>query len=133
MSVAPTQCNLLALTMRKSDLEYRLLQITGTVSRMAAQTAALNQEVLTKVQSMNKYQTVLTGEGSKDVAERLAAFYSSEFYTAYQTQMALINTKEKALNVEKQQIETQINAINTMIEGVEKQIDNNLKQNKYGG
>ena len=133
MSVAPTQCNLLALTMRKSDLEYRLLQITGTVSRMAAQTAALNQEVLTKVQSMNKYQTVLTGEGSKDVAERLEAFYSSEFYTAYQTQMALINTKEKALNVEKQQIETQINAINTMIEGVEKQIDNNLKQNKYGG
>ena len=116
MSVAPTQCNLLALTMRKSDLEYRLLQITGTVSRMAAQTAALNQEVLTRVQSMNKYQAVLTGEGSKDVAERLEAFYSSEFYVAYQTQMALINTKEKALNVEKQQIETQLTAINTMIE-----------------
>lgn len=128
MSVAPTQCQLLALTSRKSDIEYRLLQINAQVSRMAAQSASLQEELMIEVRSNNIYQTVYTGENSKDLEERLEAFYSGEFYTAYQTQMAMINNKEKALNVEKSQLEVQLTAITTEMEGIEKQLDSDLKK-----
>ena len=121
MSVAPTQCCLLALTMRKSDLEYSLLQITATISRMSAKSSALHQELLSQVQT--KVNPVLTGEGSKDIDVEIEKFYTSEFYTAYQAQTAMINRKERDLDVQKQQMETQLNAINTLIDGVEKQLD----------
>ena len=82
MSVAPTQCHLLALTSRKSDIEYRLLQITAQVSQMAAKTASLQEELMLEVRSKNIYQTVLTDENSRDLEEELEAFYSGEWFRA---------------------------------------------------
>ena len=128
MSVASTQCQLLALTSRKSDLEYRLLCITNTISRMSCKTAALNEELMTEVTSNNDYASVLTNENTADISQRIEAFYSSEFYTKYQTQMSMVNSKEKLLDVEKQQIETELSAINTLYDGLEKQLDSDLKK-----
>ncbi|MBO5947642.1 hypothetical protein J6Q66_02260 [bacterium] len=128
MSVAPTQCHLLSIISRKADLEYRLLNIMNDISRLSCQSAALNEEMLAEMQSVYNFQSVLTDENTKDMAEKIEAFNSNEFYVAYQTQMAMINSKEKLLNAEKQQIETQLNALNTLEEGVNKQLENDLKK-----
>ena len=124
---AVTQCNLLSITSYKANLEYRLLNITNTLTRLSTQSAALNEELLSQMRNLYNFQSVLTDENTKDTAETIEAFNSSEFYIAYQTQMAMINSKEKLLEAEKHQIEVQLNAINTMEEGLEKQLDNGLK------
>lgn len=128
MSLASTQCNVLTITMRKADLEYRLLNITNTISRMAAQSAAISEEMMNKIRSQYDFQVVLTDENTKDNPQEIAAINTEEFYLAYQQQMAMVNAKEKLLDAEKQQIETQLKALNTLDEGYQKQLDSNLKK-----
>ena len=99
MSVAPTQCHLLSIIPRKADLEYRLLNIMNDISRLSCESAALNEEMLAEMQSVYNFQSVLTDENTKDMAEKIEAFNSNEFYVAYQTQMAMINSKENNLMI----------------------------------
>lgn len=125
MSVASTQCQILALTSRKSDLEYRLLCINAVRSRMAAQTSALHEDLVREIQSGHIFQTV---DQDSDIEQQIAIATSGEFYTAYQLQTAMINEKEKMLDVEKTQIETQLNAINTLQDSLSKQLESDLKK-----
>lgn len=125
MSVASSQCHLLSITARKADLEFRLLQLTNEITRLSCKSAALNEELMGQMPDM---ESKLLGVGSKNVEEAIEIMLSDEFYVAYQTQMSLVNTKEKILETEKQQIETQLNALNTMEEGVQKQIESGLKK-----
>ena len=128
MSLATTQGSILLNTMRKADLEWRLLCITDSLREMSCQATRVQEDMLNEVQSMYSYQAILTSENNKDEAEKIVALNSLEFYTAYQQQMAQINAKEKVLEQEKLQIENQLKAINTLDEGYQKQLENNLKK-----
>ena len=55
MSIALTQCNLLAITSRKADLQYRLMQITATLQKMTAESTSFYEDILADYQHNFKY------------------------------------------------------------------------------
>lgn len=129
MSVASTQCHLLMITSRKADLEYRLLQLTNHLSRLASETASLNEELMYQMPSMREQVIDAMGTtDADDVEEALEKMMSDEFYVAYQNQIALIHVQEVRIQAEKTEIETQLKALTTMEEGAQKQLDADLKK-----
>ena len=129
MSVASTQCHLLMITSRKADLEYRLLQLTNHLSRLASETASLNEELMYQMPSMREQVIDAMGTtDADDVEEALEKMMSDEFYVAYQNQISLIHVQEVRIQAEKTEIETQLKALTTMEEGAQKQLDADLKK-----
>ena len=129
MSVASTQCHLLMITSRKADLEYRLLQLTNHLSRLASETASLNEELMYQMPSMREQVIDAIGTTDADgVEEALEIMMSDEFYVAYQNQIALIHVHEVSIQAEKTEIETQLKALTTMEEGAQKQLEADLKK-----
>lgn len=129
MSVASTQCHLLMITSRKADLEYRLLQLTNHLSRLASETASLNEELMYQMPSMREQVIDAIGTtDADDVEEALEIMMSDEFYVAYQNQIALIHVQEVSIQAEKTEIETQLKALTTMEEGAQKQLEADLKK-----
>ena len=125
------QMGITAYTSLKEDYEFQLMRITNQISLLTNQAAAVSEEMMNEIRSVYNYEAILTNENTADIAERIEAFNSGEFYAAYQTQLAVINTKEKQLEAEKQQTETKLQAVTTMLEGMEKRQESNLKKEVY--
>ena len=96
------QLGINAYTALKSDYEQQLLRITNQISSLTCKSAALSEEMMNEIRSVYDYEAILTSENSEGRDQRIEAFNSGEFYAAYESQLALINSKEKsrALNLD---------------------------------
>lgn len=101
MTVAAAQARLLSLTMYKSDLEYRIMNISNQKQALALQSAA--------------YAQAYAEAGGTDSLEN-------------NPYMLAIQYKDKALETEQKTLETQQQAAATELESVEKLVENNIKK-----
>ena len=127
MSLAVSQGTSLFITMRKAQIEYRLMQITNHLQQLAARSAQESADLL------NRYQiSRADAEGTDDVSTVAAdVMTSTEFTTMYNNITLQYQAKEKPLTNEKLKLETEEKALNTMKDGVDKMIDSSLKMFKY--
>lgn len=101
MTVAAAQARMLTLTMYKSDLEYRLMDLQNQQQALAMQSSA--------------YATAYSEAGGTGSLEN-------------DPYMLAIQYKEKALEAEQKTLETQQKAAAADLESVEKLVDNNIKK-----
>ncbi len=101
MTIAAAQARMLTLTMYKSDLEYRLMNISNQKQALAMQSAA--------------YAQAYSEAGGTDSLEN-------------NPYMLAIQYRDKALECEQKTLETQQKAAAADLESVEKLVDNNVKK-----
>lgn len=116
------------IIMQKANLEHRLMMITHTLQNLTLQSSEEQQRMYNEY---TNYAMAMTGEDDEsDVAVDVMNW--DKFCMARQTMMAQFNAKEKQLETEKIQIETQLQSLNTMQDGVDKMISDGAKDFAYG-
>lgn len=121
------------ITLQVASLTERLLLINASIQRLS--TSAVEATTML----MNYYRSSVTvnggdiGSNTEDAAENIDIVNDDSFSLTYwEALIAQYNQQEKMLNVEKQQIETQIKAWNTQQESVDKMTDKNIQNaHKY--
>lgn len=122
MSLAVAQGTNLFIVMQKANLEYRLMQITNELQKLAYAASDESSRLLSQFQ-----KAVATSEGTDESAVVADVMSSDEFTALYNNMSLQYQCKEKQLNTEKQQLETQQKSFDTMQEGIEKMIDSSIK------
>ncbi len=128
MSFAMPCATSFMIIMQKANLEHRLMMITHTLQNLTIQSSDEQQRMY------NEYTNqalAMTGEDDEsDVAVDVMNW--DKFCVERQNMMAQFNAKEKMLETEKIQIETQLESYNTMQDGVDKMISDGAKDFAYG-
>ena len=127
--VAVAQARFLTLTARASDLQLRIMIISNREQLLAYKTEAIMAGYLKDIQE--KYAQLTADSSSASIL----AFNDLEFQAQYEYAMAKINTLQKQMELEKQNLETQNKAVTTEMESVKKLIENNIKNSfkTFGG
>lgn len=120
MGFAISQTTSMSVMNQKSDLEYRIMQITNELMNLARK----SQDITTK-QQVEAQRYINQDE---DPVAAIEYVNSSAFQMKYQAQLAQIQVKEQQLNVEKQQAETKQKMLATQQDGWEKLTENNIKK-----
>ena len=127
MGLAAAQATSLFITMRKADIEYRLMQITDELARMAYNVSNETTDLMHQFQSQ-----MAASEGTDDEASVSAdVMTSAEFNALYNNITLQYQAKEKLLTNEKKQLETQEKALDTESEWVNKLIESGAKSFQY--
>lgn len=122
MSLAVAQGTNLFIVMQKANLEYRLMQITHELQKLAYAASDESTRMLDQMQ-----RAVAASEGTDESAVAADVMSSTEFMTLYNNMSLQYQCKEKQLNTEKQQLETEQKSLDTMQEGIEKMINSGIK------
>ncbi len=126
MSLAAAQGTSLFITMRRADIEYRLMMITNNLQKLANAASQQSQDLL------NRYQSAIAAqEDTDDPSVAADTMSSAEFTAAYNNMSLMYQAREKVLTTEKQNLETEEKALSTEEESVDKMIESNLKNFKY--
>ena len=116
------------IIMQKANLEHRLMMITHTLQNLTLHASEEQQRMYNEY---TNHAMAMTGQDDEsDVA--IDVMNWDKFCMARQTMMAQFNAKEKQLETEKIQIETQLQSLNTMQDGVDKMISDGAKDFAYG-
>jgi len=116
------------IIMQKANLEHRLMMITHTLQNLTLHSSEEQQRMYNEY---TNHAMAMTGQDDEsDVA--IDVMNWDKFCMARQTMMAQFNAKEKQLETEKIQIETQLQSLNTMQDGVDKMISDGAKDFAYG-
>ena len=116
------------IIMQKANLEHRLMMITHTLQNLTLHSSEEQQRMYNEY---TNHAMAMTGKDDEsDVA--IDVMNWDKFCMARQTMMAQFNAKEKQLETEKIQIETQLQSLNTMQDGVDKMISDGAKDFAYG-
>lgn len=121
MSIAPNNARLLVLTSRKSDLEYRLTMLMGTVQQLAQESADVTAQ---KAAAIQEYVTKATN--SQDAAPVLNPEYSAQV-ADLDAQLQRIAVAQNILDIKQKKLETDDKAVSTEQDQVQKQVDNSIK------
>ncbi len=129
MSLAVAQGTSLFIIMRKAQIEYRLMQITDQLARLAYNVSNETTTLLSQFQAQ-----VAAAEGADEPSVTADVMTSEDFTALYNNITAQYNAKEKLLTNEKKQLETQEKALDTESEGIDKMIESGIKSAfSYGG
>ncbi len=120
MSFAISAARLLTLTSRASDLQYRIMIVTNREQRLAYQT----QSMLEQYNQGMQQQAMMKGQNPQ---ENVGIYNEGQFAAQYEALMAGINAKQKSLEMERTQLETQHKAIEQEKESTKKLLDKNAK------
>jgi len=123
MSLAVAQGTNLFIVMQKANLEYRLMQITNQLQKLAYAASDEASRMLNEFQ-----RSVAMSEGTDEPSVAADVMSSTDFMAMYNSMSLQYQCHEKKLNTEKQQLETQQKALDTMQEGIEKMIDSGIKE-----
>ena len=124
MSLAVAQGTSLFIIMRRAQIEYRLMQITDQLARLAYNVADETTAL------MNQFQRQVAADAGTDDVSAVAAevMTSADFNALYTSITARYQAKERILTNEKKQLETQEKALETESEGIDKMIESGIKQ-----
>jgi len=109
--------------MQKANLEFRLMQITNTLQNLSRESAYKSGQYLQEYQ--NRVKMMQGQDDESDVAMEVQN--DTMFNIKYQDMLRQFNAKEKALEIEKQQLENQLASYKTMEEGVDEMIKSGVK------
>ena len=127
MGLAVAQGTSLFITMRKADIEYRLMLISDQLTKLAYRVSQETTDLI------NQFQTQMAAsEGVDDVSQVTAdVMTSADFNALYNSITLQYQAKEKLLTNEKKQLETQEKALDTEAEWVDKLIESGTKSFQY--
>ena len=111
------------IIMQKANLEFRLMQITNTLQNLSRESAYKSGQYLQEYQ--NRVKMMQGQDDESDVAMEVQN--DTMFNIKYQDMLRQFNAKEKALEIEKQQLENQLASYKTMEEGVDEMIKSGVK------
>lgn len=123
MSLAVAQGTNLFIVMQKANIEYRLMQITNQLQQLSYAASDESSRMLKEYQN-----SVALSEGTDESAVAADVMSSTEFMTMYNNMSLQYQCQEKVLNTEKTQLETAQKSLDTMQDGIEKMIDNGIKE-----
>ena len=119
MGLAANQARLNFLTLRKSDLEYRLIMLTNQVQALATEQAEV---VSKKAKALEKFN------GTEEAKDVKVSFSNTPEYAEYENAMAQLEVAQTRLDNEQKAVETEHQAISAEQEQVQKLVDNNIKK-----
>ena len=119
MGLAANQARLNVLTVRKADLEYRLIMLTNQTQILAAQQSEAVNKKAAALQAFNN---------SAAVEDLTVSFNNTQAYAEYETAMAQLEAAQNRLDNEQKAIETEHQTVTAEQEQVQKLVDNNIKK-----
>ena len=108
------------IIMQRANLEYRLMMITNQLQNLSRESA--NELGKLQTEWLNNAKNMMGEDDEADVA-----LATTEFNLAYQRISAQIKAKEDALELEKTQLENQLEEYKTMEDGVNQMIKDGAK------
>ena len=117
------------IIMQKANIEHRLMMLTHTLQNLTAQSNEESQRLYNEY--CNKAMYYYDKDDECEVA--VDAINSPEFYHKSQQILSQFHAKERLLEIEKTQLEAQLQSLNTMADGVDKMISDGAKDFAYGG
>ena len=120
MAFAVSQLNDMNIMLVKSDVEFRLQQITNELLILAKD----GQQIVE--QQSRAAQEYIDSEDDETMAT-IEYVNSDAFNLKYTAQLKAIQVKEQTLDVEKQQLETKQKALATEQDGFEKRTSKNIE------
>ena len=127
MGLAVAQGTSLFITMRKADIEYRLMLISDQLTKLAYRVSQETTDLI------NQFQTQMAASEGVDEVTQVTAdvMTSAEVNSLYNSITLQYQAKEKLLTNEKKQLETQEKALDTEAEWVDKLIESGTKSFQY--
>ena len=119
MGLAANQARLNALTLRKADLEYRLIMLSNQNQVLATQQA---EAISKKAKALEAFNS------SEQVNDLTVSFSNTVEYAEYETAMAELEMAQNKLDNEQKALETEQQAVAAEQENVQKLVDNNVKK-----
>ena len=129
MSIASLQDSIRSCTMQKSNLTSRITTIMSRISLAASK----GVEVLEETTSNKRYLADVAKENPEWAESTEYQMLVQEIDDDYALQMAEINEWEATLELEKNSLETTLNAVNTQEENWKALMKSNIKKDfTYG-
>lgn len=119
MGLSSNQARLNSLTMRKSDLEYRLMMVSQQNQVLATKQA---DAVSKKAAALESF---LNSESASDIT---VSFTNTQAYAEYETAMAQLEIADNKLTQQQKAIETEYQAVTAEEEEIKKLVDSNVKK-----
>ena len=119
MGLSSNQARLNTLTVRKSDLEYRLMMLSQQTQILATKQA----EAVTKKAAA--LESFLNAETENDVT---VSFTNTAAYAEYETAMAQLEIADNKLEQQQKALETEYQAVTSEEEQVKKLVESNAKK-----
>ncbi|MCR5260821.1 MAG: DUF2405 domain-containing protein [Candidatus Gastranaerophilales bacterium] len=120
MGLSSNQARLNFLTLRKDDLEARLMMISAQSQDLATKQAEL---ISRKSAALQQFTNEMT---SKETDEKVS-FETTAIYIDIENEMALLEIADNNLTQQKNLAETEHQAVNAEKEEIQKLVDNNIK------
>lgn len=121
MGLASNQARLNVLTVKRNDLEYRLMNLTNQSMILAAKQADV---VAKKAQALQAFN-------NKHGEDYAVTFTSTTAYADYETAMAQLEIADSNLTKQQQAAETEYKAVTAEEEEIKKLVESNAK-NSFG-
>ena len=119
MGLAANQARLNVLTVRKADLEYRLIMLSNQTQILATRQAEAISKKAKALESFNN---------SEKVNDLTVSFNNTPEYAEYENAMAQLEMAQTRLDNEQKALETEHQAVAAEHENVQKLVDNNVKK-----
>ncbi len=129
MSVAPINCIALQLTEEKSILEEQRIYIDNRrelIAMKVSENSTWFTSQLSKILSRDSADATVTDD------EEELEFDEAKFRAEYDAMSANLNAQDKALEIQRTNLNTRLDAITTQIESVEKRLNKNV-ENEFKG
>ena len=120
MGLSSNQARLNFLTLRKADLELRIMNLSTQTQELATKQASLIAEKSTALQAF-------TAEMANKENDEQVSFESTAIYIDIENQMQMLEIADSKLTQQQELAETEYQAINAEEEEVQKLVDNNIK------
>ena len=121
MGLSSNQARLNFLTLRKADLELRIMNLSTQTQELATKQASLIAEKSTALQAF-------TAEMANKENDEQVSFESTAIYIDIENQMQMLEIADSKLTQQQELAETEYQAINAEEEEVQKLVDNNIKE-----
>ena len=113
--------------MEIAELQFQSTCLANELQRLSCEIAHIYEQEMNDAAYMLDLDPQIAGTDAKYMAN-IETWTSSVFYTKYETQLALLQNKEKRIETEKAQIDTQIKAYEQLEESYKKEIETGVKQ-----
>ena len=123
MSIAPVNCLVLQLLDEKAELEMQRMVIDARRQTLAYQSGHLYEEYSVKLAERNLY----CNDDESSEVDSVGELQWKEFKVEYEAATARLDSQDKALEMQRTNIQTKIDAITTEVEGAQKTLQKNVE------
>lgn len=131
MSIASVNGLVLSLTEEKSMLEEQRMVIDQRRQTLAFHSAYLYDEYSQKLQQKNNETVSVTNkdgdEAEAEVETEISEQEWNDFFAEYQIATAKLDNQDKFMEMERNNIQTKLDAITTSLESAEKRLNKNIE------